>query len=125
VDDLVYEDLSDPLPARRRLDWLARSCEFRPQPFRQLAEFYRSSGWPPDRPTSQRTGQHRCPPTGGLHFNPVVYALDLLVPLISLGQTNDWNPTGGSLAVAYALIISGWILIAALVAGVTRVLNRT
>jgi len=27
--------------------------------------------------------------------------------------------------VAYALIISGWILIAALVAGVTRVLNRT
>jgi hypothetical protein len=60
-----------------------------------------------------------------LHFNPVAYTLDLLVPLVSLGQANDWNPAGGSLAVAYALIISGWILVAALVAGVTRVLNRT
>ena len=176
MDGLVYEDLSDLLPARQRLDWLARSRAFRPQPFRQLAEFYRSSGRDEDARlvllTAQRMRRrtlgpagraygvlldvtvgygyrpwragawllgflaagsayfagHRpapLPAYGGLHFNPVVYTLDLLVPLVSLGQANDWNTTGGSLAVAYALIISGWILVAALVAGVTRVLNRT
>jgi hypothetical protein len=176
VDGLVYEDLDDPLTARQRLDWLARSPKFRPQPFRQLAAFYRASGRDDDarlvlliaqrmrRRTLGRGGRawgvlldmtvgygyrpwlagawlfgllaagsayfagHRptpLPAYAGLHFNPVVYTLDLLVPLVSLGQANDWNPTGGSLAVAYALIISGWILVAALVAGVTRVLNRT
>jgi hypothetical protein len=176
ADGLVYEDLDDPLPARQRLDWLARSREFRPQPFRQLAAFYRASGRDEDARlvllTAQRTRRrtlgpagrawgvlldvtvgygyrpwragawllgllaagsayfagHRpapLPAYGGLHFNPVVYTVDLLIPLVSLGQANDWNPTGGTLAVAYALIISGWILIAALAAGVTRVLNRT
>jgi len=176
VDGLVYEDLDDALPARQRLEWLARSGEFRPQPFRQLAAFYRASGRDEDARlvllTAQRLRRRTLGPAGrawgvlldvtvgygyrpwlagawllgllaagsayfaghrpaplpayaGLHFNPVVYTLDLLVPLVSLGQANDWNPTGGSLAVAYALIISGWILVAALVAGVTRVLNRT
>ncbi len=176
VDGLVYEDLDDPLPARQRLEWLARSRKFRPQPFRQLAAFYRASGRDDDARVvlliAQRMRRRTLGPAGrawgvlidvtvgygyrpwlagawlcglvaagsayfaghrptplpvdaGLHFNPVVYTLDLLVPLVSLGQASDWNPTGGSLAVAYALIISGWILVAALVAGVTRVLNRT
>jgi hypothetical protein len=176
VDGLVYENLDDPLPARQRLDWLARSPEFRPQPFRQLAAFYRASGRDEDARlvllTAQRMRRRTLGPAGralgvlldltvgygyrpwlagawllgllaagsayfaghrpaplpayaGAHFSPVVYTLDLLVPLVSLGQASDWNPTGGSLAVAYALIISGWILVAALAAGVTRVLNRT
>jgi hypothetical protein len=60
----------------------------------------------------------------------------LPVPVISLTQASDWNPIGGSraspgahsrcsLAVADALIIGGWILVAALLAGVARVLSRT
>jgi hypothetical protein len=176
VNGLVYEELSDPLPARQRLGWLALSNEFQPQPFRQLADFYRSAGRDEDARlvllTAQRVRRRALGPVGrawgvlldvtvgygyrpwlagvwllgllacgsayfaahrpaplaadaGLHFNPVAYTLDLLVPVVSLGQASDWNPSGGSMAVAYALIISGWILVAALVAGVTRVLNRT
>jgi hypothetical protein len=175
VNGLVYEELSDPLPARQRLGWLALSREFQPQPFRQLAEFYRSAGRDEDARlvllTAQRMRRRALGPVGrawgvlldvtvgygyrpwlagvwllgllacgsayfaahrpaplpadaGLHFNPVAYTLDLLVPVVTLGQASAWNPSGGSMAVAYALIISGWILVAALVAGVTRVLNR-
>jgi hypothetical protein len=40
-------------------------------------------------------------------------------------QPDALNPAGLSEVVAYALIISGWILVTALVAGITRVLNRT
>lgn len=71
---------------------------------------------------------HRPQPLAGQpgpHFNPVAYTPDLLVPVLSLGQGNAWNPAGASQAVAYALIVSGWVLVTALVAGVTRVLNRT
>ncbi|MGW3175576.1 hypothetical protein [Streptomyces sp. NPDC001153] len=62
--------------------------------------------------------------TGGPHFNPVAYTLDLLVPVVSLGQSGAWNPSGSSQALAYALIISGWTLATTLVAGVTRILVR-
>ncbi|GAA3083205.1 hypothetical protein GCM10020000_81640 [Streptomyces olivoverticillatus] len=62
--------------------------------------------------------------TGGPHFNPVAYTLDLLVPVVNLGQSAAWNPSGFSQMLAYALIISGWTLATTLVAGVTRVLVR-
>jgi hypothetical protein len=41
-----------------------------------------------------------------------------------LGQQGSWNPQGASQAVAYGLIIGGWVLATALVAGITRVLVR-
>lgn len=175
ANGLVYEELTDPLPARQRLSWLTRSREFQPQPFQQLAQFYRSVGRDEDARrvllTAQRMRRrtlglagrawgtlldvtvgygyrpwlagawllgllaagsaffavHRPAPMAahnGPHFNPVAYTLDLLVPVISLSQAGAWNPAGLSEAVAYALIISGWILVTALVAGVTRVLSR-
>ncbi|MGW7825284.1 hypothetical protein ACWGLF_46750 [Streptomyces puniciscabiei] len=62
--------------------------------------------------------------TGGPHFNPVAYTLDLLVPVVNLGQSGAWNPSGSSQMLAYALIISGWTLATTLVAGVTRILVR-
>ena len=58
------------------------------------------------------------------HFNPVAYTLDLLVPVISLGQAGAWNPGGFSQVLAYSLIICGWTLATSLVAGVTRLLVR-
>ncbi len=57
ADGLIYEDLDDPLPARQRIGWLARSREFRPQPFRQLAQFYRASGRDEDARLVLRTAQ--------------------------------------------------------------------
>jgi cytoskeletal protein CcmA (bactofilin family) len=69
---------------------------------------------------------HRPAPmsAGGPHFNAVAYTLDLLVPVVSLGQSGAWNPSGSGQVLAYVLIISGWTLATTLFAGVTRILVR-
>ena len=43
LDRLTYGDLTY-LPARERLDWLNRSAGYSPQPFEQLAGYYRQLG---------------------------------------------------------------------------------
>ena len=58
------------------------------------------------------------------HYQPILYAADLVIPVVNLGQTGAWNPTGAAQWVAAALTVSGWILATAVVAGVTRVLAR-
>lgn len=63
---------------------------------------------------------------GGPRFQPFVYTLDLLIPIGGLGQRDTWHWTGGPAQVlAYALIAMGWVLTTALVAGVTRSLNKS
>jgi hypothetical protein len=64
------------------------------------------------------------PPTGDGEFSPFAYTLDLLLPVISLGQEGAWTPRGVGALVAYALIVAGWILATAAAAGVTRALTR-
>ncbi|MEW2217500.1 pentapeptide repeat-containing protein [Streptomyces globisporus] len=64
-------------------------------------------------------------PGKGPPFNAVVYTLDLLVPIGGFGQRTAWFwPSGPVSWLAYALMAAGWILTTALVAGVTRTLNR-
>jgi hypothetical protein len=58
------------------------------------------------------------------HFNPVFYTLDLLLPVISFGQEEAFAPDGGYQYLAYALIITGWILATTVVTGVTRTVSR-
>jgi hypothetical protein len=43
LDGLTYEDLTN-MPARKRLDWLGRSVDYAPQPYEQLAAYYRRLG---------------------------------------------------------------------------------
>ncbi|QNS03938.1 oxidoreductase [Streptomyces xanthii] len=65
-------------------------------------------------------------PGEGPPFQPVAYALDLLIPVGGLGQRDVWHwdrPWVQNLA--YGMIAIGWILTTAVVAGVTRTLNRT
>ncbi|MFE2737417.1 oxidoreductase [Streptomyces sp. NPDC059349] len=58
-------------------------------------------------------------------FNPFVYTLDLLIPIGGLGQRTSWYWQGGTTAwLAYTLIAAGWILTTAVLAGITRALNR-
>ncbi|HUR01842.1 MAG TPA: hypothetical protein VM347_04830 [Nonomuraea sp.] len=57
-------------------------------------------------------------------FNAVVYALDLLFPLIDFGQEKAFQPTGGGQWVAYGLVLAGWILVTTIVTGITRALSR-
>lgn len=57
-------------------------------------------------------------------FNPFLYTLDLLLPIISFGQEPAFNPRGAYQWLAAALIASGWILATTIAAGITRVLSR-
>lgn len=57
-------------------------------------------------------------------FNPLAYTLDLLLPIINLGQKNAWNPVRAGQVIAYALIFAGWLLATAVLAGISRVPTR-
>lgn len=64
-------------------------------------------------------------PGEGAPFQPFVYTLDLLIPIGGLGQRTAWYWTESvSQWLAYVLIAAGWVLTTAVVAGVTRTLNR-
>ncbi|RAJ65520.1 hypothetical protein K378_03137 [Streptomyces sp. Amel2xB2] len=58
------------------------------------------------------------------HWNATLYSLDLLLPVISLGQDDAWDPAGGPQWVAAGLILLGWILATTVATGATRLLRR-
>ncbi|GII61532.1 oxidoreductase [Sphaerisporangium krabiense] len=60
----------------------------------------------------------------GLVFSPVMYALDLLLPVVDFGQQGAFRPAGGAAWVAYGLIAAGWLLAITVVAAITRTLSR-
>jgi hypothetical protein len=57
-------------------------------------------------------------------FSAPVYTLDVLLPIIDLGQQASWQPTGITLYFYWTLIILGWTLTTALVAGLTGIFKR-
>jgi hypothetical protein len=59
-----------------------------------------------------------------LIWNPVLYTLDLLVPIIDFGNKNRWQAPGTSQWIASALIATGWMLATTAAAGLTRMLRR-
>ena len=72
-------------------------------------------------------GLHHPPPfQGAAHptFNPFIYAVDLLVPLVNLGMRNSYDPQGPQRWLAYLLIAAGWIFVTTIAAGILRVLRR-
>ncbi|WP_431984559.1 oxidoreductase [Streptomyces qinglanensis] len=58
------------------------------------------------------------------HWNAALYALDLLLPVISFGQDTAWDPVGGYQWLAAAMILAGWVLATTVAAGATRLLRR-
>ena len=64
------------------------------------------------------------PSHAGRHFDAVMYSLDLLVPIGTFGQRDAFVPHGNTRWVAYGLIVAGWLLATALIAGVSRALRR-
>jgi hypothetical protein len=64
------------------------------------------------------------PDSGNPAFNPVVYTLDLLLPLVDFGQERSFIPRGGYAWLAYGLIAAGWLLATTIAAGATRALRR-
>jgi hypothetical protein len=72
-------------------------------------------------------GLHHPPPFPGTTppaFNPFIYTVDLLVPLVDLGMRNSYNPQGPQRWLAYFLIAVGWIFVTTIAAGTLRVLRR-
>ncbi|MFF3891285.1 hypothetical protein [Streptomyces sp. NPDC001914] len=70
---------------------------------------------------------HTPAPVGGSgqrDFDPVLYCMDLLIPVVSLGYRSAFDPVGWDKAVAVFLIVSGWVLATAVVSGASRMLSR-
>ena len=179
LDGLTYEHLraaEDPGDVAARLAWLHDDAGgYRPQPYEQLAAFYRRIGQDDDarrvllakqraRSTTLRpyarawgylldwtVGYGYRPWLAGIwllvllaagtavfaahqpralnpghdpHFNPLIYTLDLLIPIGPFGMRNAFVPADPGQWLAYALIAAGWILATAVVAGIARVLRR-
>ncbi len=57
-------------------------------------------------------------------WQPVIYAADLLVPVVNLGQDGLWRTSGASAWVAGGLTAVGWLLLSTAAAGVSRILTR-
>jgi hypothetical protein len=182
LDGFVYEFLQSDDDARAgavssRIAWIRRSPGYAPQPYEQLAAWYRRVGHDDDARTvllaKQRHRRATLRPTGrawghlldatvgygyrpwlaalwlaaltalgtavfsiahapkpvqpgqGQPFQPLIYTLDLLIPIGGLGQRTAWYWTSsGTRWLAYILIAAGWVLTTAVVAGVSRTLNK-
>ncbi|MEU7873617.1 hypothetical protein [Dactylosporangium sp. NPDC049140] len=57
-------------------------------------------------------------------WDPLLYTLDLLVPLVDLGHEHAWNPAGPDKAAAVLIMAAGWILATTVIAGAGRALRR-
>jgi hypothetical protein len=58
-------------------------------------------------------------------FHAAAYALDLVLPVISLGQKSAWQPQGSAYQYwSWAFTGAGWVLTTAVVAGLTGILKR-
>lgn len=160
----------------RRVAWIRRSPGYSPQPYEQLAGWYRTIGHDDDarrvllaKQRDRRRGlslparawghlldatvgygyrpwlagvwlliltllgalafdTHSPTPVKpgeGAPFQPLVYTLDLLIPIGGLGQRTAWYWSNDSLQwLAYLLISFGWVLTTAVIAGVTRSLQK-
>ncbi len=70
---------------------------------------------------------HRLPPLENDQnpvWQPVIYAADLLIPVVNLGQDGLWQASGPSAWVAGSLTAVGWLLLSTAAAGATRILTR-
>jgi hypothetical protein len=59
-----------------------------------------------------------------LVWNPFLFTLDLLIPIVDFGNKSRWALTGASQWFSAGLIAAGWILATTVAAGVTRMLRR-
>ena len=57
-------------------------------------------------------------------LHAAVYALDLLLPIVSLGQDSAWIPFGWARWWVWGFVLAGWILTTAVVAGLSGLLKR-
>jgi hypothetical protein len=72
-------------------------------------------------------GLHHPPPADGADprtFQPVIYTLGLLLPVIDFQQEDTFTPQGAQSWLAFILIAAGWILTTTVAASIVRALRR-
>ncbi len=57
-------------------------------------------------------------------WNPSLFALDLLLPVVDLNQASEWHVSGAWQWLAAAMVLLGWVLATTVTAGATRMLRR-
>ena len=57
-------------------------------------------------------------------WNPFLYAVDQLIPIVNFGNDEMWRAGGASQWITAVLIAAGWILATTVAAGVSRALRR-
>lgn len=62
---------------------------------------------------------------GHATWSPALFTLDLLLPVIDLGQVGEWQLQGAWQWLAAAMVLLGWILATTVAAGATRLLRRS
>ncbi len=115
---------------RAQLPWYGRAWSW-------LQEVTVGYGYRPLRATGWLTaflalgtlvfGLHHPPPLpAAAHpaFNPFIYTVDLLVPLVDLGLRGSYDPQGPQRWLAYLLTAAGWVFVTTIAAGILRVLRR-
>ncbi|MFD2468668.1 hypothetical protein [Amycolatopsis silviterrae] len=60
----------------------------------------------------------------GPAFQPIAYSLDVLIPIVDLGQKKAWYPQGPAQVWSWVFTGAGWVLTTAVVAGLTNALKR-
>ncbi|MFK0231129.1 hypothetical protein ACIQUL_35795 [Streptomyces sp. NPDC090303] len=60
----------------------------------------------------------------GPDFQPVAFALDLVLPVLDLGQEKSFIPSTETAWVAWTGAVAGWLLATTVIAGLTRRLSR-
>jgi hypothetical protein len=58
------------------------------------------------------------------HFQPLIYALDTLLPVVDLHQQDNWLPLGLVQWWAWTSILAGWVLTTAVVAALTGLVKN-
>ncbi|MFF4485730.1 oxidoreductase [Streptomyces sp. NPDC001544] len=64
-------------------------------------------------------------PDGHPAWSPALFVLDLLLPVIDLGQVGQWQLRGGWQWLAAVMVLLGWVLATTVAAGATRLLRRS
>ncbi|MGW3357831.1 oxidoreductase [Streptomyces bungoensis] len=62
---------------------------------------------------------------GHATWSPALFTLDLLLPVIDLGQVGEWQLEGAWQWLAAAMVLLGWVLATTVAAGATRLLRRS
>jgi hypothetical protein len=58
-------------------------------------------------------------------FNPIAYALDVVLPILDLGQEKAYSAVSFGRIVVWFAILAGWLLASAVIASVTRSVSRS